>query len=85
MRFLTTEKAFWNKADCSIVPVISLKRQAGMVNASSSLGTSRRAEGSSMPMKHRRPPSAFSFAAKVTMLQQPEEKRTLTASSLLLS
>lgn len=85
MRFLTTEKAFWNKADCSIVPVISLKQQAGMVNASSSLGTSRRADGSSMPMKQRRPPAAFSFTANVTMLQQPEAKRAQTASSLLLS
>lgn len=85
MRLLTTEKAFWNKADCPIVPVISWNLHMGTVNANSSFGMSGRADGSSMPMKQRRPPLAFSFTAKDTMLQQPEAKRAHTASSSLLS
>ena len=64
---------------------ISLNLHIGMVNVSSFLGTNGRAEGSSIPMKQRRPPAAFSFVVKVTMLQQPEANRVQTASLSLLS
>ena len=68
-----------------MVSNISLNLHIGMVNVSSFLGINGRAEGSSIPMKQRRPPAAFSFVAKVTMLQQPEANRVQTASLSLLS
>ena len=68
-----------------MVFIISRKRQRGITKVSSSFGTSRRAEGSSMPRKQRLPPSLFSFTAMATMLEQPEPNGVLTASDALLS
>ena len=50
-----------------MVSSISLNLHIGMVNVSSFLGINGRAEGSSIPMKQRRPPAAFSFVVKVTI------------------
>ena len=85
IRFLTIEYAFWNRADCSIVCIISLKRCVGITNVSSLAGTSGRADGSNIPIKQLRPCFLFSFTANVTILQQPEAKRVHTASSASLS
>ena len=82
---LSTEKAFWNNAESFMVSSISLNLHTGMVNVSSFSGTSGRADGSSIPRKHRRPPFLFSFTANVTAAAHPEANWVVTASGELLS
>ena len=83
--FLTMEKACWKSAESRIVPSISLKRHTGITNVSSFFGTRGRADGSSIPRKHLRPPIRFSLTAKEMILEQPEPKGADTASVALLS
>ena len=85
IRFLTMEYAFWNKAECSIVCIISWKRCIGITKVSSFVGINGRADGSNIPIKQLRPFFRFSCMAKVTMLQHPDANRVHTASSASLS
>lgn len=85
MRFLRAENAFWYSAESSIVESISLNRLIGIVKVSSFSGTRGRADGSSIPRKHLRPPERFSFTAKVIIDAHPEPNGAVTASGELLS